>query len=203
MEEIFEFINRCHGRKFQKIVNQCHEESKENAREKSRLYHSTEKGKQAAKRGWTKRQELIKQLRRSLTDEERDDVDNFYANRPEGYTIDHIIPISRGGKHHVSNLHYLKAEQNGRKHTKSLKEIRKHFLLFRDFTITNFIRNRQVKMNVVVELTYPSHEHFYPISDDAKSLCAILGKPYLTKIHLRECHNAGWEIKITAPIYII
>lgn len=39
----------------------------------------------------------------------------FYKNRPEGYEVDHIIPLSRGGKHHESTLQYLLKEENRKK----------------------------------------------------------------------------------------
>ena len=36
----------------------------------------------------------------------------IYENCPEGYEVDHIIPLSRGGLHHQDNLQYLTREQN-------------------------------------------------------------------------------------------
>lgn len=42
----------------------------------------------------------------------------FYQNCPEGYEVDHIIPLSRGGLHHPDNLQYLTREQNRSKSNK-------------------------------------------------------------------------------------
>lgn len=39
----------------------------------------------------------------------------FYKNRPEGYEVDHIIPLSRGGRHHEDNLQYLLKKDNRKK----------------------------------------------------------------------------------------
>lgn len=48
-------------------------------------------------------------------------IDSVYLNRPEGYHVDHIIPL-RGenvcGLHIDSNLQYLKAEENMKKGNK-------------------------------------------------------------------------------------
>lgn len=42
----------------------------------------------------------------------------IYRMCPEGWHVDHIVPISRGGRHHPDNLQYLPAEVNQRKHTR-------------------------------------------------------------------------------------
>ena len=42
----------------------------------------------------------------------------FYLNRPEGYEVDHIIPLSKGGRHHEDNLQYLLREENRSKGNK-------------------------------------------------------------------------------------
>jgi 5-methylcytosine-specific restriction endonuclease McrA len=49
-------------------------------------------------------------------------LQEFYANCPEGYEVDHIIPISKGGKHSLSNLQYLTKEENRRKSNKIIRE---------------------------------------------------------------------------------
>lgn len=42
-------------------------------------------------------------------------IKEIYANRPEGYEVDHIIPLSKGGKHHEDNLQYLTISENRKK----------------------------------------------------------------------------------------
>jgi len=45
-------------------------------------------------------------------------MQKIYENCPEGYEVDHIIPISKGGLHHQDNLQYLTKEQNRSKSDK-------------------------------------------------------------------------------------
>lgn len=39
---------------------------------------------------------------------------------PEGYEVDHIVSMSKGGKHHEDNLQYLPAMENRRKSNKDV-----------------------------------------------------------------------------------
>lgn len=47
-------------------------------------------------------------------------LQDFYANCPVGYEVDHIIPISKGGLHTLSNLQYLTISENRSKGNKIL-----------------------------------------------------------------------------------
>ena len=47
-------------------------------------------------------------------------LQNFYLNCPIGYEVDHIVPISKGGLHCLSNLQYLTISENRRKSNKLL-----------------------------------------------------------------------------------
>lgn len=51
-------------------------------------------------------------------DEDITALQEFYANCPEGYEVDHIIPISKGGLHTLSNLQYLTKTENRKKSNK-------------------------------------------------------------------------------------
>jgi hypothetical protein len=42
----------------------------------------------------------------------------IYLQCPEGYTVDHIIPLSKGGKHSPENLQYLTLSVNSKKGAK-------------------------------------------------------------------------------------
>ena len=46
----------------------------------------------------------------------------IYENCPKGYQVDHMIPISKGGLHHESNLCYLPASINITKGAKTIEE---------------------------------------------------------------------------------
>lgn len=45
-------------------------------------------------------------------------LQEIYRNCPEGYEVDHIHPISKGGLHEPSNLQYLTRSENARKGNK-------------------------------------------------------------------------------------
>ena len=47
-------------------------------------------------------------------------LQEFYKNCPTGYEVDHIIPISKGGLHSISNLQYLTKTENRKKSNKIL-----------------------------------------------------------------------------------
>lgn len=69
------------------------------------------------------RRARLKSASTDLTDEEKECIKLMYINCPEGYEVDHIIPISRGGKHHPSNLQYLTISENRRKQNKICSEM--------------------------------------------------------------------------------
>jgi hypothetical protein len=45
-------------------------------------------------------------------------IKEFYKNCPDGYEVDHIIPLSKGGSHCLSNLQYLTISENRKKSNK-------------------------------------------------------------------------------------
>ncbi len=47
-------------------------------------------------------------------------LQEFYLNCPERYEVDHIIPVSKGGLHCLSNLQYLTISENRKKSNKIL-----------------------------------------------------------------------------------
>jgi len=47
-----------------------------------------------------------------------EEIKRFYLNCPDGYEVDHVIPISKGGLHTLSNLQYLTSVDNKRKGAK-------------------------------------------------------------------------------------
>ena len=59
-----------------------------------------------------------KQKAQTPADENIQALQEFYANCPNGYEVDHIVPISKGGLHSLSNLQYLPWLDNRRKSDK-------------------------------------------------------------------------------------
>jgi 5-methylcytosine-specific restriction endonuclease McrA len=53
-------------------------------------------------------------------DADRKAIREFYTNCPDGFEVDHIIPISKGGAHTLENLQYLLASENRRKSNRIL-----------------------------------------------------------------------------------
>jgi len=47
-------------------------------------------------------------------------MQQFYLHCPVGFEVDHIIPISKGGQHTLSNLQYLTISENRKKSNKLL-----------------------------------------------------------------------------------
>lgn len=45
-------------------------------------------------------------------------INEFYDNCPDGYEVDHIYPVSKGGWHVLSNLQYLPMRENRQKSNK-------------------------------------------------------------------------------------
>ena len=86
-------------------------------------YFQTERGKEAKRKGWQLRDERMKEAIRETPKEERKAIREFYCNTPEGYEVDHIVPISRGGKHVLSNLRYCTHMENALKANKLIEEM--------------------------------------------------------------------------------
>lgn len=65
-----------------------------------------------------RRRSRLKDASVDLTEDEKDAIFRIYAECPDGYEVDHIVPISKGGKHHPNNLQYLTITENRRKWNK-------------------------------------------------------------------------------------
>lgn len=50
-----------------------------------------------------------------LSREEKNKLQEFYLNCPNGYEVDHIIPLAKGGLHHPDNLQILSKTENRKK----------------------------------------------------------------------------------------
>ena len=43
---------------------------------------------------------------------DKEAIKKIYDNRPDGYEVDHITPLAKGGLHHQDNLQYLTLTEN-------------------------------------------------------------------------------------------
>lgn len=106
----YDFLERC-----ERFMKPYVEDYLDRRRKKIRDYFQTESGKYARSVGNTKRRCLMKESILKLTDEEKKLIGKFYKNCPKGYEVDHIIPVSKGGLHCLSNLQYLTVTENRQK----------------------------------------------------------------------------------------
>lgn len=74
----------------------------------------TEETKRATRRAKMNRRRAHKQNALTETADKKI-LKLIYQHVPEGYQVDHIIPITKGGLHHQDNLQYLPASENARK----------------------------------------------------------------------------------------
>jgi 5-methylcytosine-specific restriction endonuclease McrA len=123
IQTIQSFIERCNS-ELKKEVDKLDQKNKEgyfkhnrlrSSKENRKKYDQSEKGKEARKRVAKLRQERFLKACEGVRWEEMRLIKYFYRNCPKGYEVDHIIPISKGGTHTLSNLQYLKPRQNRRK----------------------------------------------------------------------------------------
>jgi hypothetical protein len=94
-----------------------HKEHKEAVRAHARKYYQKNKGYYKAKR--TNREKAIKQATPTWVD--KSEFVKIYGEVPQGYHVDHIVPIKGSnvcGLHVPWNLQYLSATENLRKSNK-------------------------------------------------------------------------------------
>lgn len=115
MEHLKEFIERA----TELLKDVCKvDESRHIHNENQKIYFQSPKGLFAKSKGDYKRRALMKEAVKDISWNEKILIGNFYKNCPDGYEVDHIIPISLGGKHKLSNLQYLTIEENRSKGAK-------------------------------------------------------------------------------------
>jgi 5-methylcytosine-specific restriction endonuclease McrA len=94
--------------KFKEYINLC----SNNLNIKKTLVSNDEKRKVLFKQRAAKTRVHRKKGQIEIADEEKLAIKEFYRLCPKDFHIDHIIPISIGGKHCLENLQYLPATEN-------------------------------------------------------------------------------------------
>jgi 5-methylcytosine-specific restriction endonuclease McrA len=110
-------VNEYLEKRRQKI-DKWNNENREKLREYQRTYERSDKGIRSCRKRALTRYYKFKKACEGLTKQEIKEIREFYMNCPDGYEVDHIIPIAKGGKHRISNLQYLTPLENARKKDK-------------------------------------------------------------------------------------
>lgn len=96
-------------------VSEWNNKNRDKLKKSIKKYSNTEKGKVARLKVTFLRKKWLHDGIEKLSWVDRKNIRAFYKNCPEGYEVDHIRPLSRGGKHELSNLQYLTREENRKK----------------------------------------------------------------------------------------
>lgn len=91
-------------------------------RDYNKAYAKTLKGKASKRAAKAKRRVSQMESTQGLGMSNKNLIKKIYKYCPEGYQVDHIIPVSRGGDHHESNLCYLPSAINASKGARTIEE---------------------------------------------------------------------------------
>ncbi len=107
-------------------IDKWNKDNPEKLKECRKKYEKSEIGKIKRKGIIATRHKRIRDHCRDLSNDDLENIRMFYINCPKGYEVDHIYPISKGGKHHLTNLQYLTKYENRVKSNKIIISIDKH-----------------------------------------------------------------------------
>ena len=70
------------------------------------------------RRSFYERSRTARIMNQTPEDADMDAIQKMYEEREPGMTVDHIIPLIKGGPHHQDNLQYLTKSENSKKGTR-------------------------------------------------------------------------------------
>lgn len=108
--------------KINKRQKRYRQENKEYYQEYQSVWSRSEKGRGSKRASIAKRRSKIASPTQYLGEPNLDLIKRIYTGCPEGYDVDHIYPISKGGQHHESNLCYLPKSINYSKGAKTIED---------------------------------------------------------------------------------
>jgi 5-methylcytosine-specific restriction endonuclease McrA len=126
-DNLKEFIQRCRSDLADALKLQeelAYEKYKKwNGRPESEIarknYANSERGKFIRSKINFNHRSSLRKFDEDLSWKEKRAIGRFYKSCPEGYEVDHILPISKGGEHRMYNLQYLTKSENIRKGNKT------------------------------------------------------------------------------------
>jgi transcription elongation factor Elf1 len=98
------------------------QDTKEKRAKYKKQYGQTTKGKAAIYAACAKRRASKQNSTQGLGIPNSRLIRTIYAHCPDGYSVEHMLPLSRGGDHHESNLCYLPQDVNLSKYDKTIIE---------------------------------------------------------------------------------
>lgn len=125
--------NNVYKRVYNKKLREENKEYSEACRQNKRDYRQTERGK-----ALYRSMNALRRKRKILQVPEKCDhslLRIIYENCPEGYQVDHIIPLSLGGEHSPDNLQYLPTKINRLKSNKIDYDCKLYILKWQNYIV--------------------------------------------------------------------